>query len=92
MSFFLVYSYNNFSGYSRTVYHRGIYTTLSEAKKRQIKICGEDFIKGIYGSTRGNGHTVFINVLLKEIVILKLIQHHQVNPTMLTNDHSNIVF
>ena len=63
MSFFLVYSYNNFSGYSRTVYHRSIYTTLSEAKKRQIKICGEGFIKGIYGSIRGNGHTVFINVL-----------------------------
>lgn len=63
MSFFLVYSYNNFSGYSRTVYHRGIYTTLSEANKRQIEICGEDFIKGINGTTYGNGQTVFINIL-----------------------------
>lgn len=62
MSFFLVYSYNC-SGYSRTIYHRGIYTSLSEAKKRQIEICGDDFIKGINGTTYGKGQTVFINVL-----------------------------
>ncbi len=63
MSFFLVYSYNNFSGYSRTIYHRGIYTSLSEAKKRQIEICGEKGVEGINGSVYGNGLTVFINVL-----------------------------
>lgn len=33
MSFFLVYSYNDFSGYSHTVYHRGIYTTYLMPKK-----------------------------------------------------------
>ena len=63
MSYFLVYSYNDFSGYSHTVYHRGIYTTLSEAKKRQIEICGKDYIKGVNGSMYGDGQTVFINVL-----------------------------
>jgi len=62
MSFFLVYSHN-FPGYSQTIYHRGIYTSLSEAKKRQLEICGEDFIKGINGSMYGNSQTVFINVL-----------------------------
>lgn len=49
MSFFLVYSYNNFSGYSRTIYHRGIYTSLFGAKKRQIEICGEKVIEGMNG-------------------------------------------
>lgn len=56
MSFFLVYSYNNFSGYSRTIYHRGIYTSLFKTKKRQIEICGK-CIEGINGSVYGNGLT-----------------------------------
>lgn len=63
MSFFLVYSYNNSSGYYRTIYHRGIYTSLSEAKKRQKEICGKKYIEGINGTSYGNGLTVFINVL-----------------------------
>ena len=63
MSYFLVYSYSNHGGYHRTIYHRGIYTSLSEAQDRQKQICGKNYIEGINGSTHGNAQIVFINVL-----------------------------
>jgi len=61
MSFFLVYSKSIYLHGSE--YHRGIYTTLSDAKKRQSEICGENYTDSINGVKHGNGQTVFINVL-----------------------------
>lgn len=64
MSYYIVYSYRASFGYSSpTIYHEGIYTSLDEAKRRQIEVCGEDGKEGINSSMHCNGLTVFINVI-----------------------------
>jgi len=64
MSYYIVYSYRPSFEYSPpTIYHEGIYTSLDDAKRRQIEVCGKDSKEGINSSMYGNGLTVFINVI-----------------------------